>query len=210
MPPAVPSTRLLVLRHGQSEWNAQGRWQGHADVPLDDVGRAQADEAAQRVAALGAFAAVWSSDLQRAIATAQAVADALGRGPVHLDARLRENDVGPWEGLNQQEVDHGWPGFLIEKRRPEGFESYDAASARMIAGFRDIAAHHPRERVVVVSHGGIVRATRRALGAPDEHLPNLGGTWFTVDPDGEITPGDIIVLRERRQRSSPEAATGVL
>jgi len=196
------STRLLVLRHGQSEWNAAGRWQGHADVPLDDTGRRQAAEAAERVAALGAFDAVWASDLQRALATAEAIAAAVGGRTVQIDARLRENDVGPWEGLTQREVEHGWPGYLAARRRPDGFESYADAAARMTAAFADIAAQHPGGRVVVVSHGGIIRATRRSLGGIDQHLANLGGSWFTVGRDGVITAGDLVTADDLDARVS--------
>ena len=91
-----PATRLLVARHGQSEWNALGRWQGHADVPLSDDGMRQAADAGL---ALGTFDAVWASDLQRALLTAQIIAEIIGIGPVMIDARLRETDVGPWQGL---------------------------------------------------------------------------------------------------------------
>jgi broad specificity phosphatase PhoE len=210
---AAPVTRLLVLRHGQSEWNAQARWQGHADIPLDDEGLRQAGQAAERVLALGGFDAVWSSDLQRARVTAEVIAGALGLDEVHVDVRLRENDVGPWEGLNQAEVDAGWPGYLAERRRPEGFESYDAAASRMLAALRDIARHAPGGLVIVVGHGGITRAARRALGAADGHLPNLGGCWFEVDAAGDVSAGEIVVLRDRRPPASPadrSAASGVL
>jgi probable phosphoglycerate mutase len=130
-------TRLLVIRHGQSEWNAVGRWQGRADVALDQAGRLQAAEAAL---VLGTFDGVWASDLQRAQLTAMIIAEILGIGPVLTDARLSETDVGPWEGLTQREVEEGWPGFLAERRRPEGFEPYDEAAERMLVRATDLAA----------------------------------------------------------------------
>jgi probable phosphoglycerate mutase len=202
MPPEPETTRLLVLRHGQSAWNAQGRWQGHADVPLDDVGERQAEEAATKVAPFGPFAAVWASDLARARVTAEIVARGVGVDTVQIDPRLRETNVGPWEGLNQAQVEEGWPGYLAARRRPDGFEPYDDAAARMLAAFVDIGRASPGECVLVVSHGGVIRAVRRSLGAVDQHMPNLGGSWFEVDGDGLVRAGDLLVLRERRDRPS--------
>lgn len=202
MPPRLP-TRLLVVRHGRSEWNALNRWQGHADVPLDEVGRGQATQAAAEIAPLGPFAAVWSSDLSRARETAEILAESVGGGPVRIDVRLRENHVGPWEGLTAEEVEHGWPGYLTARRRPEGFEEYDAAARRMLAAFVDIAAAAPPgSTVLIVSHGGIVRASRRSLGELDQHLRNLDGSWFEVDADGTVSAHELVIVRERRERPS--------
>jgi broad specificity phosphatase PhoE len=192
-------TRLLVIRHGQSEWNASGRWQGRADVELDDAGRRQAAEAAL---ALGTFDGVWASNLQRANLTAMIIAEIIGIGPVQMDARLAETDVGPWEGLTQREVEAGWPGYLAARRRPDGFEPYDDAAERMLAAIRDIAAQHAGGEVLVVSHGGVIRAARRALDAPDVHLPNLSGGWFTVDHDHRVHAGDVVALIDHSRPAS--------
>lgn len=183
---------MLVARHGQSEWNAIGRWQGQADVPLSDEGMRQSADAGLR---LGTFDAVWSSDLQRASLTANIIAEIIGIGPVLLDVRLRETDVGPWEGLTHDEVEAGWPGFLAEHRRPSGFEHYDDAAARMIAAFVDIAIAHPGGEILIVSHGGAIRAVRRMLGAADGRLPNLGASWFEVH-GGEVVVGEIVHLSD--------------
>lgn len=198
-------TRILVLRHGQSEWNASGRWQGHADPPLDRAGELQAVAASEL---LGTFDSVWASDLQRATRTAQIIAELLGIGPVQLDPRLRETHVGPWEGLTQQEVERGWPGYLAARRRPEGFEPYDQAAARLLAALRDIAAEHPGGEALAVSHGGVIRAARRAVGADDPRLPNVSGSWFVVHPDGRISAGEVVALAEGRPfelRDAPAA-----
>jgi broad specificity phosphatase PhoE len=192
------STRLLVVRHGQSEWNAVGRWQGRADVALDEAGRLQAAEAAL---VLGTFDGVWSSDLQRAQLTAMIVAEILGIGPVQVDARLAETDVGPWEGLTQREVEEGWPGFLAARRRPEGFEPYDNAAERMMAALRDIARLHEGGEVLVISHGGVIRAARHLLNAPDGRLPNLSGSWFTVDDD-RVHAGELVTLIDHSRPAS--------
>ena len=189
-----------MVRHGQSEWNAAGRWQGRADVALDDAGRRQAAEAAL---ALGTFDGVWASNLERAHMTAAIIAEIIGIGPVQIDARLAETDVGPWEGLTQREVEAGWPGYLAERRRPEGFESYDDAADRMLLALRHIAAQHRGGEVLVVSHGGVIRAARRRLAAPDSRLANLAGAWFVVDAADRVLPGDLVDLLDR-DRIDPE------
>jgi len=190
-----PPTRLLVVRHGQSEWNAAGRWQGHADIELDRTGELQAAEAAE---VLGIFDAVWASDLARAHRTAQIIAMMTGVGPVRTDPRLRETDVGPWEGLTRHEVEREWPGFLAERRRPEGFEAYEDAAARLIEALLEIAADHPGGEVLVVSHGGVIRAARRALGADAPHLPNLSGSWFETRA-GRLVAGESVRLLVEEQ-----------
>lgn len=190
-PNSTPApTRLLVARHGQSEWNASGRWQGQADPPLSDEGMRQAADAGLQ---LGGFDAVWASDLQRASFTASIIGEIIGIGPVLLDTRLRETDVGPWEGLTHDEVDAGWPGYLADHRRPDGFERYDDAAARMIDAFIDIAAHTPGGEVLVVSHGGVIRAVRRLLGAADAKMANLGASWFTIS-DKQVFVGELANL----------------
>lgn len=193
------TTRLLVVRHGQSEWNAAGRWQGRADVALDEAGRRQAAEAALT---LGTFDGIWASDLQRAQLTAMIIGEIIGIGPILVDARLAETDVGPWQGLTQGEVEAGWPGFLAERRRPEGFEPYDDAATRMIAALRHIAAQHRSGEVLVVSHGGVIRAARRLLDAPDARLPNLAGSWFEVDADDRVRVGEVVALIDHTRPAS--------
>ena len=139
---------------------------------------------------LGTFDAIWASDLQRARYTAEIIAEAIGIGPVLIDARLRETHVGPWEGLTQQEVERDWPGFLAARRRPDGFESYDDAASRMHAALSDIAHDNPGGEVLIISHGGVIRALRRALGAPSDRLGNLAGSWFAhAEPTG-LRAGD--------------------
>lgn len=207
---AAADTRLLVVRHGQSEWNAVGRWQGQADPPLDRAGQLQAVAASEL---LGTFDAVWASDLQRARLTAEIIAELLGIGPVQIDQRLREVHVGPWEGLTRDEVEAGWPGYLAERRRPDGFEPYDDAAQRLMAALTDIATEHPGGEVLVISHGGIIRAARHSLGATDTHLPNLGGTWMTAHgphPSNRLTPGDLVELADGVSERSTLRHPGVL
>jgi broad specificity phosphatase PhoE len=190
----VAATQILMLRHGQSEWNAVGRWQGHADAPLSDVGRRQAAAAAMR---LGTFDAVWASDLQRASHTGGMIAEYLGIGPVCTDADLREVDVGPWEGLTTDEVEAGWPGFLADHRRPDGFEPYDQAAQRVARWMHRVAAEHPGGQVLAVSHGGVIRGLRRVLGADEQRIGNLCGAWFAVEQQRDavhIRAGDHVDL----------------
>ena len=180
------AVHVLCVRHGLSTWNLARRWQGRADPPLSDEGRRRAAELGDALATtFGARSvALWSSDLQRARATAEIIAGRLHTGPVAIDGRLRETDVGPWQGLTSVEIEAGWPGLLAEGRRPEGFEPEAEILGRVLPALDDIARQTPVGAVpVVVSHAGVLRAVRRHAGAVDEHLANLGGLWFAVDPD---------------------------
>lgn len=190
------ATHVLALRHGQSEWNALGKWQGQADTRLTDKGEQQARLAAEALAAEAhAFDAVWASDLERARRTAEIAAGVLGIGDVRLDTRLRETHAGEWQGLTRSEIEAGWPGFLAADRRPPGFEDYDAAGRRLLDALVDIAEAHTGGHVLVVSHTGVIRAARRLHGAPDFLLPNLGGGWFTVcsHDDPPVSVGGIVL-----------------
>ena len=106
-------TRLALVRHGQSTWNALSRWQGQANPPLSPLGEEQAAEAAERLAGTGVTGVV-TSDLIRARRTGQIVADALGLGPVRVHPDLGEYDVGDWSGLTKPEIEKRWPGQQAE------------------------------------------------------------------------------------------------
>jgi broad specificity phosphatase PhoE len=188
---AAAPTRLLAIRHGESEWNVLGRWQGRADVELSDAGRRQAIEAAE---VLGTFDGIWSSHLQRAAETAAIIAAELGVGPVVVDHRLGETDVGPWQGLTHAEIEDSWPGYLAEHRRPPEAEDLDDVTARVTASFVDIAATAPGSELLVVTHAGVLRTLCRALGEPPHRFPNLAGRWFDVHHDGRIAVGQHVEL----------------
>ena len=164
-------TSILVARHGQSEWNAAGRWQGQADPPLSDLGRAQARLAAERV---GAVDVIVASDLQRATETAAIIAAALGVGPVVVDVDLRERDAGEWSGLTRAEIERDWPGYLAEERKPPGFEPGDAFRARTRAALDRVHADFEGADVLVVSHGGVIYGIEADHGLPHERIANLG------------------------------------
>ena len=114
---------MLFVRHGQSEWNALGRWQGQADPPLSDLGRAQARAAATAITAAATRAAspvvgIVSSTLVRALETATIISDEIGESPLHLEADLVERDAGEWSGLTRIEIDERFPWFLNNGSRP--------------------------------------------------------------------------------------------
>jgi len=188
-------TRILMLRHGQSEWNAAGRWQGQADIDLTDLGHEQARRAAER---LGMFDAVISSDLRRARATAAIIAGGLGIGLLDPDPRFRETDVGEWEGLTHDEIESRWPGWIAEHRRPVGFEPDADLVARVVSGLADLADAFPGGEVLCVAHAGVMRVMRRHLGAPDVRIANLGGCEFRLVPGRPDTLGigDVVDLFE--------------
>jgi broad specificity phosphatase PhoE len=184
------STTLLLLRHGQSEWNAVRRWQGSADTPLTSLGRQQALSAADRLSGLDVdFCGPWSSDLGRAASTASTIADAIGLGPTIVDRRLREASAGEWEGLTPHEIEVGYPGWLAAHRRPPSFEPFEQVVIRAVDSLRSIAAGTRSDDVVplVVTHSGVIRSLVRQLGETDSRIPNLGGVWLTIDSIDSIT-----------------------
>ena len=175
----MDSTDLLVVRHGQSEWNAVGRWQGQADPPLSELGRRQAYVAA---ASIGAVDGIISSDLQRAVETAAIIAQQIGVGPVMVDERLRERDAGEWTGLGRAEIDKGWPGWVADDRRPNGFEGAESVLARVVEAFADIREASPGGSLLVVTHGGVIRALAGSQGLADLSVAHLGGLTVRLSP----------------------------
>ena len=174
-------TQLLVVRHGQSEWNADGRWQGQENPPLTDLGRDQARRAAR---AIGAIDALFASPLDRAATTAAIISDELGIGPVVTLDGLMERHAGEWQGLTRDEIEERFPGFLAEARRPPGWEPDDEVRDRELGAFDAIATNHPFGTVVAVTHAGVIFSAESALGAEWERLANLSGRWFVHGDDG--------------------------
>jgi broad specificity phosphatase PhoE len=153
-------TTIFLARHGESDWNVERRWQGHADRPLTARGRAQAAELAERLRAVG-LDAVYSSDLRRAAQTATVVARAGGLDVVEVPA-LREVDVGSWSGLTREEAQRRFPeefqAWLSGGRGwPDG-ETYDEMAARVLTALDGILKEHWGGRILIVSHGGPIRA----------------------------------------------------
>jgi broad specificity phosphatase PhoE len=195
--------RLLLVRHGESTWNAQSRWQGHADAPLSPFGEHQAEDAAERVAEIATIATVWTSDLARARRTAEIIAARLGVDEVRADPRLRERDVGSWSGLTRDEIEERWPGYLAARRSPPDFEGDDEVLTRVRAGLAAAVDGSEPGDVLVVTHGGVIRTVERSLGAAPERLPNLAGRWLQADAPGNLVLGERVVLLEPEEVTVP-------
>jgi broad specificity phosphatase PhoE len=192
-------TQLLLVRHGETDWNRERRFQGHADPPLNDAGRKQARELAETLAGEG-IEAIYTSDLQRARETAEILAARFGSEVVAL-RELREIDVGDWQGLTWPEIEERYPDGAARWHRDghgwDGGETYDQLGERIVAALRVIAERHPGQRVLVVGHGGTVRASRAfvdgvAVAESRRRNPPIGncevfrvvtedGTWRGLD-----------------------------
>ena len=213
-------TTLLLARHGESDWNRARRWQGFADRPLTARGRAQAAALAERLEKFQ-LDAIYSSDLARAGSTAQAVAEAQGLDVVQLPA-LREVDVGEWQGLTRDEAENRFPdGFRRWQAGGTGWEkgeTYGEMSARVLKTVIGITRDHEGGRVLIVSHGGPIRAIHAAaLGIEVEAYrrirpvePNARLSAVCVE-DGRLTElcpaGQIDELLARDQEERREAAS---
>jgi probable phosphoglycerate mutase len=169
-------TRLVLLRHGETELTAQRRYSGRGDVPLSERGLAQAHASARRVAAGGPVAVVVTSPLRRCVRTAEIVADALGDPPVHLEPGLVECDFGLWEGHTFAEVREGWPAELAQwlasaAVAPPGGESFGTVATRTRRAVKKILDGYPAQTAVVVSHVSPIKLILRdALAAGDAFL----------------------------------------
>ena len=190
---------VVLARHGRTVWNATGRFQGHADVDLDEVGEAQAAALADRLAGT-AVGSVTSSDLRRARRTAEAVAARHGLRVV-TDAALREVDLGTWEGLTSAEAAERFPdeharwGAGVDVARGGGETRADAGRRAAPAIWRAAAASAPGRVAVVVAHGYVLQASLVTLAAagvidpPPGGAPHLAnGAWLAVDVRVEQEP----------------------
>ena len=178
-------TRITLIRHGESLWNANSRWQGQAVVPLSDEGRRQALLLAEHLSPLAAeIAAITSSDLLRARETAALIASRLNK-PLTLDARLREIDTGQWQGLTVEEVE-AWDGERLAAvradpynvPRPDG-ESYNQVADRALRALQDLVNQYPGQHVLAVTHGGTIRSILHRLGMTDKVPRFFGNTSLT-------------------------------
>ncbi len=203
--PAV--TRLLLLRHAESEWNAQGRWQGQADTPLTERGRRHATQAGPL---LDSFEVIVCSDLRRARQSARIIADGAGITDVNVEPRLRERNAGPWQGLTVDEIEHDWPGYLGAGRRPEGYEPDEHLVARTDAALFDVAARATRSgtaEILVITHGGVIHSLTIRAGLTMARMPNLSGRWVTV-ADGAVTVGETVEVGSAEEHSSAAVEAG--
>lgn len=150
-------THLLLIRHGETDWNVDGRWQGQADVPLNARGLLQAEQIADSLDNVE-IQAIYSSDLQRAVQTAEALSRKKGLA-VQIDPRLREIHQGEWQGLKVAEIETKYTqAFQARKQAPlqvapPGGETTLQVQERVVQALQEITQHHPTDMVAVVSHG---------------------------------------------------------
>jgi probable phosphoglycerate mutase len=160
------ATRVIAVRHGETDWNVETRMQGQLDIPLNDKGRWQAERVAEALAD-ESIDAIYSSDLLRAIQTADAVARRQRR-PVGTDRGLRERCFGVFEGLTFSEVEARWPEQSRRWRRrepgfaPDGAESLEQFSARCVGSAERLVARHPGQTIALIAHGGVMDCLYRA------------------------------------------------
>ncbi len=172
-------TRIIAVRHGETDWNLATRLQGHVDIGLNDKGRWQAQRLARALAVREPIAAIYSSDLQRAFDTAHAVAQAT-QAPLHTTAGLRERSFGAFEGLTYADIETQHPEDARRWRQrdphwapPQG-ESLLALRERVLRTAQAIAAQHLNEQIVLVAHGGVMDMLYRAAAGVDLQAPR---TW---------------------------------
>jgi probable phosphoglycerate mutase len=170
-------TRILAIRHGETAWNVDTRLQGHLDIPLNDVGRRQAQHLARSLVECDAIDAVYASDLSRAHHTAQAIAQALGK-TVITHTGLRERHFGAFQGRTFAEIETELPDHAWHWRKrtpdwtpPDGGESLLVLRERIVNTVNELAARHAGEQIVLVAHGGVLDilyrvATCMSLQAP--------------------------------------------
>ena len=189
------ATRIIAIRHGETTWNVDGRLQGHLDIPLNDIGLWQAGQAAQALSEED-IAAIYSSDLQRAYVTAQAVAKVTGK-PLHADAGLRERCFGEFQGKTFKDIEATHPEAAQKwRQRDPSFalgstgESLITLRDRIASTVDKIASQHEGEQIVIVAHGGVLDvlyrlATRQDLQAPRTwELGNAAINRLLWTPDG--------------------------
>ena len=206
-------TRIVAIRHGETAWNKDTRLQGHLDIALNETGRWQAQRVAHALRD-EPVAAIYSSDLQRAHHTAQAIGQAVQR-PVHTHRQLRERSFGHFEGKTWAELETGWPAEAQAWRQrvpdfaPTGGETLLQLRARIEQALNELAGRHIGEQIVLVAHGGVLDvlyriATQLDLQAPRTwQLGNAAINRLLWTPQGTslIGWGDVAHLSD-----APEAA----
>jgi len=183
-------TRITLVRHGETEWNREGRLQGSQDIPLSEAGLRQAERIAQRLKH-EPYHRVYSSTLQRAHKTAERIAQAIGV-PHHVHDQLHERPYGEVEGMTRDEILARYPDFWAQDAPPApvpGLETLEQLRERARKAVQEIADRHPGENLLIVSHGGTINAFLHAIssGAYGTGINRLGNTSLTettVHPDG--------------------------
>lgn len=178
-------THVYLVRHGETAWNRERRFQGHQDIPLSPAGLSQAERLAQSLRS-EAFDAIYSSDLQRAVQTAEIIAREQSLPVVTLKG-LRERFMGEWEGLTREEVAArfpDWPQRIAEGKH--GTESLSALQERMMNQLEHLVRLHRGGRILAVSHGGsinavLARVSRGRYGPGMTRLENTSLTHLVYD-----------------------------
>lgn len=179
----MQATRIIALRHGETAWNVDARIQGQADIPLNEKGRWQAQRLARALAARDPMAALYSSDLLRALDTSRSIADATGLAVV-AEPGLRERGFGSFEGKTFSELEASWPEQTARWRQrdpdwtPPGGESLTSVRNRVVQVTHALAQRHMGEQIVLVCHGGVLDALYRAATGLDMQAPR---TWALVN-----------------------------
>jgi 2,3-bisphosphoglycerate-dependent phosphoglycerate mutase len=167
-------TTLLLVRHGETDWNAEGKLQGHTDRPLNEYGRRQAQALADRLAA-EQVDALYASDLCRARETAEILGERLGLS-VDVDPDLREKNWGTWEGLTSDErLEVAYEG-----------ETSEAHRERMLRAVERIVERHPEGRVIVVTHGGSLRRLQAVASGVAAPVIENCAVWAVAHEDGRF------------------------
>lgn len=175
----MQATRIIAIRHGETDWNVNSRIQGQLDVPLNEKGQWQAQRVARALAAREPITAIYSSDLLRAWDTARAIGDATGLTPIG-EPSLRERGFGEFEGNTFHELEARWPEQTAHWRlrdptwAPPGGESLISVRDRVVQVTGALAARHLGDQIVLVSHGGVLDALYRAAAGLDIQAPR---TW---------------------------------
>lgn len=202
------ATRFTLIRHGQTAWNVERRWQGHAAVPLDSEGQQQADALGKYLVGTQ-YDRIYSSDLLRTRQTAHIINQHLDL-ELSFDRRLREIDVGEWQGITHQELQE-WDAkrlFAVfedrETARIPGGESYADLADRGCAALYDYARIHNGENLLIVTHGGTIRESIQRL--TQVSLPNIvpNTSMTTLIYDHEADQWQMIAFAETPHLTSPD------
>jgi broad specificity phosphatase PhoE len=183
-------TQLILIRHGETDWNVEGRWQGQADVPLNENGLKQAEQIAQLLSNRK-IQAIYTSDSTRTRRTAEVLGRVIGLR-VYIDIRLREIHQGEWQGLLITEIKERYSEEFRSRRAnpltiaPPGGETTKQVQERALSFIKDISDHYPNEAVAIVSHG----FTIAVIVAHLKRIP-FEKVWNLVPKNGDLIELDI-------------------
>jgi probable phosphoglycerate mutase len=212
-----PEPSVLLIRHAQSIWNAEARWQGQADPPLSDDGDAQIEVASRGLSRTAPFDLIITSDLKRARATAERIAGFMGVSPPHLlEPGLREYDVGQWSGLTRAEIERRWPSELTafdagRLSRPPGGESRSGFDERVRSAFELVSAvvmSRDVRHALVVTHGGVIRSLARTSAIAEIPIGHLAGYRARAREGGLDLIEPVRLLPDRADVAEPADLEG--